>query len=316
MGASVQMKLSIHLPEEVMESDWDTFINNSPQGGPFLLYSWINIVQSGWEYIEIQEQEKLIARMPIGPRRKIFWSYALQPLFCQHWGLCFIPEVSQRQIEQSFALLLPYLQKRFTILSYYFSPNLPEYSISVLKGWKQNQRITHWANLETDPYVQFSDAARRQVKKSERAGYSIEEKQDYTAFENLVKQNPTMMNSAQLQLFKKLMDGQNQEGRIMQLMGKNTEGEFVAGGIFIPYMERLYYLAGAVLPEHRNSGVMSALLLTAMRKGRNEGRKLFDFEGSMNPGIARFFKGLGGKEKEYKCFEYHRYSLPQLWKKF
>jgi len=316
MGTRVQMKLSIHFPEEVKESDWDAFIDNSPQGGPFLLFSWITNIQPGWEYIEIHDQEKLIARMPIGPRRKLLWSYALQPIFCQHWGLCFIPEVSRQQTEDAFALLFPYLQKRFSILSYYFSPNLPKCSISVLKGWKQNQRITHWANLETDPYLQFSDAAKRQVKKSDRAGYIFEEKQDYSAFANLVKQNPNLMNSTQLQLFKRLINGQEQEGRVIQLMAKNAEGELVAGGIFIPYMERLYYLAGAVLPEHRNSGVMSALLLTAMRKGKNEGRKLFDFEGSMNPGISRFFKGLGGKEKEYKCFEYHRYSLPQLWKKF
>ena len=310
------MKLSIHLPKEINELEWDAFIKNSAQGGPFLLYSWINKVQPVWEYIEIRDQEKLIARMPIGPKRKIFWSYALQPLFCQHWGLCFIPESSQQQIEDSFALLLPYLQKRFSILSYYFSPHLPEFSIVSPTGWKQHQRITHWVDLETDPYLQFSDAAKRQVKKSERAGYFFEEKQDFPAFEKLIKENPTLMNSTQLQMFKRLIEGQNQEGRVIQLMGQNQEGELVAGGIFIPYMERLYYLAGAVSPEHRNSGVMSALLLTAMRNGRNEGRKLFDFEGSMNPGIARFFKGLGGKEKEYKCFDYHRYSFPQLWKKF
>jgi GNAT superfamily N-acetyltransferase len=316
MGTKAKMKLTVHFPEQIKASEWDTFIQNSPQGGPFLYYSWISCVQVGWEYLEIRDQEKLIARMPIGPKRKLFLSYALQPLFCQHWGLCFIPGVTQQQMEDSFAVILPYLENRFSILSYNFSPNLPVFTGLVSKGWKMKKRITHWANLELDPYLEFSDAARRQVKKSERGGYSIEEKLDNTAFENLVKQNPTLMNSTQLQLFKRLLDGQEQEGRIIQLMGKNTEGEIVAGGIFIPYMERLYYLAGAVSPEHRNSGVMSALLLAAMRKGKAAGLRLFDFEGSMNPGIARFFKGLGGKEKEYICFEYQRYSLPQLWKKF
>lgn len=300
----------------ISSEEWDHFISCSPQGGPFLLYHWMSCVEPAWEYLQFSKNEKVVARMPIGPKRKWFWSYALQPLFCQHWGMCFIGTIDIETADECFQSMAAYCQKRFSIFNYYFSPYSPAIHLPNQKAWQIRKRITHTVELANDPIENFSPAARRQVNKAIRGEYTLTNDFDLSAFENIVRENPGLMNTTQIQLLKKLLVLLQKDKRVLLLQAKTKSEIIVAGGIFIPYMERLYYLAGAVSPAHRNSGVMSALLLEAMRMGRREGKREFDFEGSMNPGIARFFKGLGGKELEYNSIGFNRLPLPQLWKKF
>lgn len=310
------MKLEVLSQQDSSPEEWDSFIYSSPQGGPFMLYHWMSCVEPTWEYLQFSKNEKVVARMPIGPKRKLIWSYALQPLFCQHWGICFVDSVDIETADECFQSMAAYWQKRFSIFKYYFSPYSPAIHLSIPKHGQISKRITHTAELINDPIENFSPAARRQVNKAIKGEYSITNDFDLNAFENIVRENAGLMNTTQLQLLRNLILLLQKDYRVLLLQAKMKSEIIVAGGIFIPYMERLYYLAGVVSPAHRNSGVMSALLLEAMRMGRREGKKEFDFEGSMNPGIARFFKGLGGKELEYNCIEFNRLPLPQLWKKF
>lgn len=306
--------LEVFNHQTIASEEWDTFIRSSPQGGPFMLYDWISCVEPKWEYLQFSKNQKVVARMPIGPKRKLIWSYALQPLFCQHWGVCFIDSVDTDTVEACYQSMISYVQKRFSIFKYYFSPYSPDIHLPNSKAWQISKRITHIVQLVNEPIENFSPAARRQVNKAIKGEYLITKDFNLSAFENIVRENPSLMDSIQLQLLRKLILLLEKDEKVLLLQAKTKSEIIVAGGIFIPYMERLYYLAGAVLPAHRNSGIMSALLLEAMRTGKREGKKEFDFEGSMNSGIARFFKGLGGKELEYNCIEYK--SIPQLWKKF
>lgn len=63
--------------------------------------------------------------------------------------------------------------------------------------------------------------------------------------------------------------------------------------------ETSYYFMGGQNPAATNYKAMSLLLWHAMRDAKKMGRKYFDLEGSMDPGVERFFRGFGGERILY-----------------
>lgn len=63
--------------------------------------------------------------------------------------------------------------------------------------------------------------------------------------------------------------------------------------------ERSYYLMGGKNPETDNYNAMSALLWHCIRQAKARGNQLFDFEGSMDSGVERFFRGFRARRELY-----------------
>ena len=60
-----------------------------------------------------------------------------------------------------------------------------------------------------------------------------------------------------------------------------------------------YFLMGAMNPESQNYKAMSLLHWHAIKEAKKLGCSLFDFEGSMDEGVERFFRSFGGKRELY-----------------
>ena len=60
-----------------------------------------------------------------------------------------------------------------------------------------------------------------------------------------------------------------------------------------------YYFMGAKNSKAENYRAMSALLWHCIKKAKARGNKNFDFEGSMDEGVERFFRGFGGRRELY-----------------
>lgn len=63
--------------------------------------------------------------------------------------------------------------------------------------------------------------------------------------------------------------------------------------------ERSYYFMGGKNPVTDNYKAMSVLLWHCIRQAKARGNKLFDFEGSMDAGVERFFRTFGAKRELY-----------------
>ena len=75
--------------------------------------------------------------------------------------------------------------------------------------------------------------------------------------------------------------------------------------------DRSYYLMGAKNPSADNYRALSALLWHGIREARNRGNRIFDMEGSMDPGVERFFRNFGGRRELYMVL---RKEQNLLWK--
>ena len=62
---------------------------------------------------------------------------------------------------------------------------------------------------------------------------------------------------------------------------------------------RSYYLVGAKNPAVKDKRAMTALIWHAVKHCKNLGKATFDFEGSMIPGVERFFRTFGTRRELY-----------------
>ncbi len=63
--------------------------------------------------------------------------------------------------------------------------------------------------------------------------------------------------------------------------------------------KRAYYLVGSKNPEVKDNRAMTALIWHAIKESKKMGKVSFDLEGSMDPGVERFFRNFGGERELY-----------------
>jgi len=80
--------------------------------------------------------------------------------------------------------------------------------------------------------------------------------------------------------------------------GYDTDGRLHAAAFIVWQNSSAYYIAGGHDPALRNTGTHSLVLWEAIRAAAAH-TNLFDFEGSMLPGVERFFREFGGIQTPY-----------------
>jgi hypothetical protein len=89
-------------------------------------------------------------------------------------------------------------------------------------------------------------------------------------------------------------------------------------GLFVWDSQSCYYLFGAALPAHKNSGAMSLLMWEGIQLAAAKGLS-FNFEGSMVESVERFFRSFGARQQPYLSVERHNsffYKLLTIFKSY
>lgn len=76
--------------------------------------------------------------------------------------------------------------------------------------------------------------------------------------------------------------------------------------------ERAYYLVGGKAPSSKNNNAMTALLWHAIERSKAQGLISFDFEGSMDSGVERFFRNFGADRSLYLVLKKNRSTIWKL----
>jgi hypothetical protein len=97
---------------------------------------------------------------------------------------------------------------------------------------------------------------------------------------------------------KQLIDVCRQRGQGDLWGGYDADGRLHAAAFIVWQESSAYYLAGGADPALRHSGAHALVLWEAIRAVA-EHTNLFDFEGSMLPGVERFFREFGAVQTPY-----------------
>ncbi len=183
-------------------------------------------------------------------------------------------------------------------------PELKQVGLFKQKGFDTQVRQTFIINLLNDEETLFSklhEESRRNVRKSEEDIVITNEPELLSQLFNFQKATLDKKNvqvNFSLQYLERLFNACKEKGQAALWVAKK-DGIIQAIIWNLWDEQRAYYLMGAKNPEIRDNRAMTALIWHSIKHCKAIGKKTFDFEGSMDAGVERFFRCFGGKREIY-----------------
>ncbi|NJK93975.1 MAG: hypothetical protein HC905_02740 [Bacteroidales bacterium] len=163
-----------------------------------------------------------------------------------------------------------------------------------------NGRINYTLDLSA-PYEtlvkDYKENTQRNIEKSQKHNCSIKDcgVAEFLEFSNSHLEG---LNSYNFQIFSRLI-AETSERKLARIeKAVDANGEILSVACFLVWNMRIFYLAGASSPKGKQVSSMFLVFDKLIRDFASTGY-LIDFEGSMIPGVARFFSGFGAKSFYY-----------------
>lgn len=244
------------------------------------------------------------------------------PFYTQTMGPWFSPEhekdtyrkkVTQRQdILKLFAKELD----KTTFFHQNFSHDITDWLPFHWAGYKQSTRYTYiMCDIkEHEPlWMAMSSNIRRNITKAKeknkitvRRNIPVE---DFLKVQSLTFKRQNLNSPKGESILIKLINESRKRNQGDIWGGYDEEGKLHAAAFIVWQQSSAYYIAGGGNPQLRDSGAHALILWTAIKE-LSAITDQFDFEGSMIPGVERFFREFGAKQ--YPFFTINRGNLSLL----
>ena len=300
--------------KDIDKKKWDATIEEC---GNIYAYSWyLDIVHPGWEALVEEDYQSV---MPLTGGKKFGVNYLYQPYFVQKLGV-FSKSPITPEITQAFLNAIP--------SKYRFA------EIRLNEGSTLNdniQRVEYHRNVLLDLNQDYEGI---------RANYHQNTKRNLTKAEgNNLQLVNTVIPYHVVALFTDnrgaLLDkwGDAEYARLTTLakvavskkhafilgVTEKGVGQLICAAIFMKTQDRITFLFSGLTEEGKQRQAMTYLLDQVIRQYANQ-PITFDFEGSDDDNLARFYLGFGGKEVKYPSYTFNRLSplgksLLKIWKR-
>lgn len=265
---------------------------------------WLDVVCKKWDVAIVEKEGKLLAVWPYSIEKKIGVTIIRNPLLTPYLGPYFFEEnINEKEV-------LELLWAQFPKWDFFDVQCLPEFTNHAFfesKGFSSKKRTTYIIELSPSEeilYKNISNSRRSRIRKAENdlkigggindldVCYHLHKK---TFIDKKLKY--PFPQTVFLNLLQKTNEMQKGETKIAVQDHKPSAFSFT------PIDSRfMYLLLTAFDDDNKHAGAVSLLIWEAIKTAKNRGLRYFDFEGSMDPGIAMFFKSFGGEKKSYLHF--------------
>lgn len=283
---------------------------------------WLDTVCSSWEVALVQEQGNIVAVLPYQVEKKSGLVIIRNPDMTPYLGpFFFYPATLTAQEKPAWEDKV--LQDLLAQLPRYDSCNvlcLPGFNNMLgfhRKGFTNTSLITYHIDLtqpETALYTALHKNHRSLIKQAQPL-HTLTEGASYLHgllelhYGTFSRKNKKYTYSQRF--LSRMIEVCLQQGKGKILAAQDEAGRMVAT-LFVAWDEHtMYLLISAVAKDNAHQGVVRLLIWEAIRQAKAMGLQVFDFEGSMDPGIEPFFRRFGGSRQYYLYCIHHR-SL--IWK--
>ena len=260
-----------------------------------------------WDALVFGEYEFV---MPLPVRKKLGIKYIYQPLFSQQLGI--FPKPS-KQITLKFYMFL-YSHFKFADINLN-SENLRLKEIREIQFLPKNNFLLPLRKDYSEISGFYSQNTRRNITKAIKNNLSIVQGirlEDYMKFKS--KNLQIGLEKGALNKLKNIIAFGQYKGYGEIYGVYSTNNQLCAAVYFCRWKERVIYFNAASNEKGKELRAMHFLLDTFIQE--NASRNLIlDFEGSMIPGVARFYSGFGAKPETYYHLKFNRLPLPLRWLK-
>jgi len=202
---------------------------------------------------------------------------------------------------------------------------IPGYDCSFagqLSRFNVQERRTYFIYLHDDPQHLFSrihDKRRNDIRKAEKDLSVTITRMPVSTFNELHQQ--TFSGKGEQYRYpegfiEKVALAADRHNASICLEAKDSGGNTQAILWAVSDQRAMYYLLSTARAKNRHRGAVSLLIWRAICQAKDAGLEIFDFEGSMDPGIEPFFRRFGGTPKTYLSFEHNRSLIWKIKKRF
>ena len=281
---------------------WDACIDTAVNGLPYA-YSWyLDIVAPDWGALVMDDYEVV---MPLPCRRKWGVHYLFQPDWVQQLGVFSVFSLNQKLVRQFLEAIPPH----FRWIDMYLNEGN---HFNLKKKFEIQSRSNYLLFLNKEYptlFKNYNTNTKRNLKKAQQTDWVIHT--DFSPermvafYKNHLSKKLPHINEAYCQQFLKIMYKAMHKGKGI-LKGVFDERNELCGAVFfLKSHNRLINLAPVTNSTGREQGAMFLLIDHFIRKHADSDYVL-DFEGSMQPSIARFFKGFRANEVVYGHWQMNR----------
>ncbi len=271
---------------EIDKTIWDERIAQSKLSQPYALSWYLDIVCPNWEALVSADYDYL---MPLPIKYKCGIKYLVQPLWVQQLGVFSDKELTE-DIINSFIRHIPYSIYAFNLNSINHTN----------KYCTRPSRINLTLTLN-DSYAEiqshYSSNTKRNIKKAQSHSLDIQEL-SVDSFISFWAEYAKQSSPNHLMLLNQITQAAQQRGNATIVAAIDGSNNVVAALFALNMPSTIVTLAPVSSPEGTQMSAMFLILDHLLRTNQSSNR-LFDFEGSMIPGVARLYKGFGGVESYY-----------------
>ena len=278
----MQIEYLVH--SSIDKEKWDQAILNADNG---LLYacSWyLDCVSPGWEAIVANDYEYVF---PVPVKRKYKLPYIVQPFLAQQLGLFGKGECSENMLHDCLSKLP----------SYSYEINL-NYANFLDDAQLMTNLILPLDKSYTTIRKNYSTNTLRNIRKAEKNAYTFREVSvnDFLMAYNSVEHPDS---SVSLELIEQVITKGYEQSNIRCCALLNSTDQPVSGLAYGWFKNRIIYLFPFSTAEGKAGSAMFLLVDELLRQHAGSDL-IFDFEGSMIEGVARFYKGYGAQPEIYR----------------
>ncbi|HPB02490.1 MAG TPA: GNAT family N-acetyltransferase [Bacteroidales bacterium] len=292
--------------ESISRDLWDKAIMQSPQPMMYAMSWYLDLVTPGWDGL-IEDNYQAV--MPLIGAKKFGIHYLYQPPFCQQLGV-FGKNVST-DVVKSFLLAIP-RKYRFAEIMLNESNKIDLPNAEMLTNITL-QLGCAIENIRTG----YNENTRRNIRKAEQNKLSVYKGFDIENIISLFKTNKGEAlgkNESWYSTLKTLSYQLRHLGLANTFCALNQHNEIIAGILLVEFNGRAVLLFSGSDSEARETGAMH-FLIDSILKDICTSHQIFDFEGSNNENLAKFYLGFGGEKSSYPFVRINRLPFPVRWMK-
>lgn len=287
--------------KDIDEKKWNDCIEHAFNGNLYG-YSWfLDIVADSWDALVEDDYKRVF---PLVFRRKMGISYIYQPFFTQQLGLFSTTNLSAESLHE-FINAIPLKFKRIEInLNTLNRPDPVTFPV-----FPQLNHELDLINTYEKIRQGYSENLIRNIRKAEKAGLTISKSIKPDDIISLFRMNRgqviTHLGDKDYIRIKRIAYTAIHKG-IGEIQGVyDSQNQLVAGGFFINANRKVIFLFSGLGNEGKKAGAMP-FLIDHFIKSHSGQHLTFDFDGSNDPDLARFYKSFGSKECWYQRLEINR----------
>lgn len=289
--------------EDIDKSLWDECVAESANGNVYAWSWYLDVAHPGWDALVEIIDGKYLAMMPITKKKKYGIDYLCQPFFVQQLGV-FSPQTLFQERVVQFLQAIP---RKYHLVQIRLNEGNPV--DSSLKGVEIHQNHLLDLNKEYDSlFSHYHENTRRNLKKSLNSNLELVKDASVASLIELFRANRGVSvkhwGDQEYARLTRLSDvALSSSNAFVYCVKKSGNKEIICGALFMISHHRITFLFSGNNNVGKETQAMTFLIDQVIKEYAGQSM-VFDFEGSDDANLARFYQGFGSEPVSYPGLNY------------